>query len=163
MASATFDLPEPLGPTTTATPGSRRTSTGSGNDLKPRILTARRYRLRSLTMRTDEQLRPGNVQLEAADAVQVEPDPRLAANHPPHDRPAAGATDDHPRGGGEDVQGADLPDGAAACTGRPGGRHLLDEDLAQQAADCVAVEHQVCGLHEALTSRWGRSARCAHG
>ncbi len=31
-----FDLPEPFGPTTTATPGSRRTSTGSTNDLKPR-------------------------------------------------------------------------------------------------------------------------------
>ena len=38
IASATFDLPEPFGPTTTATPGSRRTSTGSGNDLKPRSL-----------------------------------------------------------------------------------------------------------------------------
>ena len=37
------DLPDPFGPTTTATPGSRRTSTGSGNDLKPRSLIARRY------------------------------------------------------------------------------------------------------------------------
>ena len=37
-----FDLPEPFGPTTTATPGSSRTSTGSGNDLKPRSLIARR-------------------------------------------------------------------------------------------------------------------------
>ena len=42
-ASAMFDLPDPLGPTTTATPGSRRTSTGSGNDLKPRMVIARRY------------------------------------------------------------------------------------------------------------------------
>ena len=42
IASETFDLPEPFGPTTTATPGSRRTSTGSGNDLKPRSLIARR-------------------------------------------------------------------------------------------------------------------------
>ena len=42
IASATFDLPEPFGPTITPTPGSRRTSTGSGNDLKPRSLTARR-------------------------------------------------------------------------------------------------------------------------
>src|SRR6185437_263747 len=41
-ASATFDLPEPLGPTTTATPLSSRTSTGSGNDLKPRSLIERR-------------------------------------------------------------------------------------------------------------------------
>ena len=41
-ASAMFDLPEPFGPTTTATPGSSRTSTGSGNDLKPRSLIARR-------------------------------------------------------------------------------------------------------------------------
>ena len=43
IASDTFDLPEPLGPTTTATPGSRRTSTGSGNDLKPRSLIARKF------------------------------------------------------------------------------------------------------------------------
>ena len=42
MASATFDLPEPFGPTTTATPGSRLTSTASGNDLKPRSLIERR-------------------------------------------------------------------------------------------------------------------------
>src|SRR5687768_14314301 len=42
IASAMFDLPEPFGPTTTATPGSRRTSTGSGNDLKPRRRIERR-------------------------------------------------------------------------------------------------------------------------
>ena len=42
IASATFDLPEPFGPTTTATPGSSRTSTGSGNDLKPRSVIERR-------------------------------------------------------------------------------------------------------------------------
>src|SRR5207248_6763871 len=41
-ASETFDFPDPFGPTTTATPGSSRTSTGSGNDLKPRSLIARR-------------------------------------------------------------------------------------------------------------------------
>ena len=38
IASATFDLPEPFGPTTTATPGSSLSSIGSMNDLKPRIL-----------------------------------------------------------------------------------------------------------------------------
>ena len=38
IASATFDLPEPFGPTTTATPGSSLSSIGSTNDLKPRIL-----------------------------------------------------------------------------------------------------------------------------
>ena len=38
IASATFDLPEPFGPTTTATPGSSFSSIGSTNDLKPRIL-----------------------------------------------------------------------------------------------------------------------------
>src|SRR5206468_3154687 len=42
IASAMFDLPEPFGPTTTATPGSRRTSTDSGNDLKPRRRMERR-------------------------------------------------------------------------------------------------------------------------
>ena len=40
IASETFDFPEPFGPTTTATPGSSRTSTGSANDLKPRSLIA---------------------------------------------------------------------------------------------------------------------------
>src|SRR6185503_6959718 len=40
IASDTFDFPEPFGPTITPTPGSRRISTGSGNDLKPRILIA---------------------------------------------------------------------------------------------------------------------------
>src|SRR4051812_28160826 len=43
-ASATFDLPEPFGPTTTATPGSSRTSTASGNALRPRSWIARRGR-----------------------------------------------------------------------------------------------------------------------
>jgi hypothetical protein len=42
IASATFDFPEPFGPTITPTPGSRRTSTVSGKDLKPRSLIARR-------------------------------------------------------------------------------------------------------------------------
>ena len=42
IPSETFDSPDPFGPTTTATPGSRRTSTGSGNDLKPRSLIALR-------------------------------------------------------------------------------------------------------------------------
>jgi hypothetical protein len=42
IASEMFDFPEPFGPTTTATPGSSRTSTASGNDLKPRSLIARR-------------------------------------------------------------------------------------------------------------------------
>ena len=37
-----FDLPEPFGPTMTATPGSSEISTGSGNDLKPRIRSVRR-------------------------------------------------------------------------------------------------------------------------
>ena len=35
MASTTFDLPEPLGPTTTVTPGSRSIDAASAKDLKP--------------------------------------------------------------------------------------------------------------------------------
>ena len=35
MASTTFDLPEPLGPTTTVTPGSSSSVVASANDLKP--------------------------------------------------------------------------------------------------------------------------------
>src|SRR4029078_5384497 len=42
-ASAILDLPEPLGPTTTAIPWSNTSSTLPGNDLKPRILSALRY------------------------------------------------------------------------------------------------------------------------
>ncbi len=40
IESETFDFPEPFGPTTTETPGSRRISTGSTNDLNPRSLMA---------------------------------------------------------------------------------------------------------------------------
>ena len=35
MASTTFDLPDPLGPTTTVTPGSSSSVVASANDLKP--------------------------------------------------------------------------------------------------------------------------------
>ena len=35
IASTTFDLPEPFGPTTTVTPGSRVMVVASANDLKP--------------------------------------------------------------------------------------------------------------------------------
>src|SRR5262249_45358701 len=42
IESETFDLPDPFGPTTTATPGSRRISTGSTNDLNPPSLIALR-------------------------------------------------------------------------------------------------------------------------
>ena len=35
MASTTFDLPEPLGPTTTVTPGSSSSVVVSAKDLKP--------------------------------------------------------------------------------------------------------------------------------
>ncbi len=34
-ASTTFDLPEPLGPTTTVTPGSNSSTAGSAKDLNP--------------------------------------------------------------------------------------------------------------------------------
>ena len=35
IASTTFDLPDPFGPTTTVTPGSSAISVASANDLKP--------------------------------------------------------------------------------------------------------------------------------
>ena len=35
MASTTLDLPDPFGPTTTVTPGSKSSVVGSANDLKP--------------------------------------------------------------------------------------------------------------------------------
>ena len=37
MASTTFDLPDPLGPTTTVIPGSSSSNALSAKDLKPRI------------------------------------------------------------------------------------------------------------------------------
>ncbi len=44
-ASTTLDLPEPLGPTTTVTPGSSSSTAGSANDLNP--LMARDFRYTS--------------------------------------------------------------------------------------------------------------------
>ena len=42
-ASTTFDLPLPLGPTTTVTPGSSRMEAGSAKDLKPFSVSVFRY------------------------------------------------------------------------------------------------------------------------
>ncbi len=42
MASTTFDLPLPFGPTTTVMPGSSVSSAGSANDLKPLMFSALR-------------------------------------------------------------------------------------------------------------------------
>ncbi len=48
MASTTFDLPEPLGPTTTVTPGSRSRAVVSAKDLKPlRVSVLRNIRART--------------------------------------------------------------------------------------------------------------------
>ena len=43
IASAMLDLPQPLGPTTAVTPGSKRRVVGSANDLKPWSFSALRY------------------------------------------------------------------------------------------------------------------------
>ena len=43
MASTTFDLPDPLGPTTTVTPGSSAIGVLSANDLKPLMVRFFRY------------------------------------------------------------------------------------------------------------------------
>ena len=61
IASAMFDLPEPFGPTMTATPGSSEISSVSGNDLKPRMRSERRCTEAafSRTGRTEMPLRPG--------------------------------------------------------------------------------------------------------
>src|SRR3954454_11700600 len=42
-ASTTFDLPEPLGPTTAVTPGSKAKVVGCANDLKPLRVRLLRY------------------------------------------------------------------------------------------------------------------------
>ncbi len=46
MASTTFDLPDPLGPTTTVTPGSSSSAAWSANDLKPLIDNVFRCKVR---------------------------------------------------------------------------------------------------------------------
>src|SRR6185312_15489154 len=43
IASTTFDLPEPLGPTTHVMPGSKRRVVDDANDLKPRSVRLFRY------------------------------------------------------------------------------------------------------------------------
>ncbi len=43
MASTTLDLPLPLGPTTTVTPGSRSSTVASANDLNPFRVRVLRY------------------------------------------------------------------------------------------------------------------------
>ncbi len=43
MASTTLDLPLPLGPTTTVTPGSRSSAVASANDLNPLRVRVLRY------------------------------------------------------------------------------------------------------------------------
>ena len=50
-ASVMFDLPEPLGPTITLTPGENSRLTRSGNDLNPFIVIDFRYMRSSLSQR----------------------------------------------------------------------------------------------------------------
>src|SRR5271166_144022 len=48
-ASTTFDLPEPLGPTTAVMPGSKRRVVGDAKDLKPFSVRLLRYTTRQTT------------------------------------------------------------------------------------------------------------------
>src|SRR4051794_25062116 len=50
-ASTTFDLPEPLGPTTHVTPGSKFSVVAEANDLNPRRVSDLRYISCSLSLR----------------------------------------------------------------------------------------------------------------
>ena len=43
MASTTFDLPDPFGPTTAVIPGSKLSVVDEANDLKPRMVRLLRY------------------------------------------------------------------------------------------------------------------------
>jgi hypothetical protein len=51
MASTRFDLPDPLGPTTTETPGRNSSRVRSANDLKPTTLRVLRYRSYTFVIR----------------------------------------------------------------------------------------------------------------
>src|SRR5919112_2315912 len=71
-ASVMFDLPEPLGPTTTETPGAKSSRVRSGKDLKPlRVIDLRCIRSSSPSRRLQRRLggRLLGVLLGAAAAV----------------------------------------------------------------------------------------------
>jgi hypothetical protein len=62
MASTTFDLPEPLGPTTQVIPGSSRILVAEAKDLNPFTVRVLRYtNLRCGEWRTDSYPREGTV------------------------------------------------------------------------------------------------------
>ena len=115
IESEMFDFPEPFGPTTTATPGSRRTSTGSTNDLKPRsLIVFRCTRRRSLPVEPDGQrglgTGPAAPARRAARAPRAPPPARRpssscpARHRPGRRRPAAAAVNVRSCGGPSDVE-----------------------------------------------------------
>src|SRR5918998_3783752 len=95
-ASVMFDLPEPLGPTTTDTPGAKSSRVRSGKDLKPFRVTDLRC------MRAPRSGLLGGLGLHGLQRVQgLQRDPRglllgvlLGAPGAPADRRPADARDD---------------------------------------------------------------------
>ena len=85
-ASAMLDLPDPLGPTTTAMPWSKQSSTLPGNDLKPRIRSAFRYiGLAFVELFAGYDSRSASSACRAArcsDAFLLEPEPRPSSSPP---------------------------------------------------------------------------------
>ena len=216
-----FDFPEPLGPTTTATPGSRRTSTGSGNDLKPRILTARRYRPRSLTIadgrpvpvsartRRARELAPPlghlgrsrsssirrknaararprpaparspeatggggaafrqalldvrSLQLQAADALEVEPDAALGAHDAQEHGVAARTADDRAGRLRVDGERADLP--TAPHEPHVERATVSSPTNTSPSRPPIALPSSLRSALSMLRARSGRTARCGHG
>ena len=89
IASATFDFPDPFGPTTTATPGSSLSSSGSTNDLKPRIRIVRRCTRREASWRRGRGPGPRRLRLERPQPTRPPAAARPRARRAPPSRPPA--------------------------------------------------------------------------
>ena len=125
-ASAMLDLPDPLGPTTTAMPWSKHSSTLPGNDLKPRIRSAFRYiglafvELRRLRLPERLERLPGRALLRcllaragAATELVAHPPSRPTCTHAGEAGPRSRQRHTLPTG--PDVR---VPPGARSCSRR---------------------------------------------
>src|SRR6266851_5531741 len=99
-------------------------------------------------------------ELQAADPGQVQPVPAAALHDPHLDLAAGRASNDHAGRIHVDLDLTDRMHLLAARARALGGCHLHREDLAQQAADRVAIELQIGLLHgHGLNLLWVRTAR----
>src|SRR3954447_12008387 len=97
IASTTFDLPDPFGPTTTVTPGSNWSVVASANDLKPFNVSDRRntrqrsYKSAGLRERNAVEVAAASIRTPATDRPPV-------AARPPGSPPQSGSGESEPPG-----------------------------------------------------------------